>query len=137
MDPDIGAYRQFDAVEHESHLPEFRRDAGRRRRDDDIDRPESFQHLRPIPAAEFLRAVDKGRRHHRAGQQAVTHRRIEIVRALAQPIEMQRGAFGGGDDIGRGAGARGLGNFDHPGRAERLCHPGDGLDGFGKTFFWK
>ena len=32
--------------------------------------------------------------------------------AFAQAIEMQRRAFGGGDDVGRGAGARGLGNFD-------------------------
>ena len=65
-----------------------------------------------IPAAEFLRAVDQRRRHHRAGDQAIAHRRIEIVRALAQAVEMQRGAFGGGDDVGRGAGARGFGDFD-------------------------
>ena len=45
----------------------------------------------------------------------------------AQPIEMQRGAFGGGDHIGRGAGARGFRNFDRPGCAERLGDAGDGL----------
>ena len=32
---------------------------------------------------------------------------------------MQRGAFAGGDDIGGGAGARGFGDFDHAGGAER------------------
>jgi hypothetical protein len=29
--PDIGAHRQFNAVEREIHLPDVRRDAGRRR----------------------------------------------------------------------------------------------------------
>ncbi len=130
VDADIGAHRQFDAVEHEGRLPEFRRDAGRRRRDDHVDRLEQLQHLRAIPAAEFLRAVDQRRRHHRARQQAVAHRRIEIVRPLAQPVEMQRGALGGGDDIGRGAGARGFGNLDRRCGAERLCDAGDGFDGF-------
>ena len=40
---------------------------------------------------------------------------------------MQRRAFGGGDDIGGGAGARRLGNFDHLRGAERL---GDARDRF-------
>ena len=59
VDADIGAHRQFDAVEHEGLLPEFWRDAGRRRRDDHIDRFENLQHLRAVPAAKFLRAIDK------------------------------------------------------------------------------
>ena len=94
---------------------------------------EQLQHLGAIPAAEFLRAVDQRRRDHRAREQAVAHRRIEIIRALAQAIEMQRGAFGGGDDIGRGAGARGFGNFDRAGGAERLGDAGDGLDCLGEN----
>ena len=90
---------------------------------------EQLQHLRAIPAAEFLRAVDQRRRDHRARHQAIAHRRIEIVRALAQAIEMQRGAFGRGDDVGRGAGAGGFGNFDRSGGAERLGDARDGFDG--------
>ncbi len=128
--PILARTGSLDAVEHEGHLPEFRRDAGRRRREDHVDRLEQLQHLRAIPAAEFLRAVDQRRRDHRARQQAVAHRRIEIVRPLAQAIEMQRGAFGRGDDIGRGAGARGFGNFDRSRRAKRLGDARDGLDGF-------
>jgi hypothetical protein len=62
---------------------------------------------------------------------------IEIVRALAQPVEMQRGAFGGGDHVSRGAGARGFGNFDRGRRVQRFRDPRNGLDRFGKTFFWK
>ena len=94
---------------------------------------EQLQHLGAVPAAEFLRAVDQRRRDHRARQQPVAHRRIEIVRPPAQPIEMQRGAFGGGDDIGGGAGARGFGNFDRARGAERLGDAGDGLDRFGEN----
>ena len=113
VDADIGPHRQLDAVEHEVHLTEFRRHAGRRRRDDHVDGLEQLQHLGAIPAAEFLRAVHQRCRNHGAGQQPVAHRRIEIAWPLAQPIEMQRGAFAGGDDIGGGAGARGFGDFDH------------------------
>ena len=50
--------------------------------------------------------------------------------ALAQPIEMQRRAFGGGDDIGRGAGARGFREFDSSRRAERFRDALDGLNRF-------
>ena len=132
MDADIGAHRQFHAVEHEGLLTDFWGDAGRRRRDDHVDRFENLQHLRAIPAAEFLRAVDERRGNHGAGDQPVTHRRIEIVRPLAQAVEMQRRALDGGDDIGGGAGARGLRDFDHARRAERLGDAGDGLLRFRK-----
>ena len=64
-------------------------------------------------------------RHHGARDQPVAHRRIEIVRARAQTIEMQRRAFGRGDDVGRGARAGGFRDFDLAGDAERL---GDALD---------
>ena len=57
--------------------------------------------------------------------------------ALAQAIEMQRRAFGGGDDIGRGAGARGLGNFDLLRRTERLGDAATASTASGNTFFWK
>ena len=68
MDADIGAHRQFDAVEHEGCLPDFWRDAGRRRGDDHIDRRKDLQHPGAIPAAEFLRAIDQRRGNHRARQ---------------------------------------------------------------------
>jgi hypothetical protein len=127
VDADIGAHRQFDAVEHEIHLAQFRRDARRRRRDDGVDRLEQFEDARAIPAAEFLRAIDQRSRHHRAGDQAIAHRGIEILRALAQAIEMQRGAFGCGDDIGRGARTGGLGNLDGLRYSKRLRHLRNGL----------
>src|ERR1700704_592720 len=46
---------------------------------------------------------------------------------------MQRSAFGGGDDIGSGAGAGGFRDFDRSRGAERLGDAGDGLYGFGKN----
>jgi hypothetical protein len=133
VDTDIGAHRKLDAVEHEGRLPEFWRDAGRCRREDDVDRLEQFQHLRAIPAAEFLRAVDQRCRDHRARQQAVAHRWIEIARTPAQAIEMQRGALGSGDDIGGGTCACGLRDFDRARNSERPGDAGDGLDSLGKN----
>jgi len=50
---------------------------------------------------------------------------------------MQRRAFGRGDDIGRGAGARGFGDFDGLRGAERLGNARDRLDGLGKMLLWK
>ena len=81
-------------------------------REDGVDLREQLEHALAIPAAEFLRLVDQRRRHHGASDQAVAHRRIEVVRARAQPVEVERRALGRGDDIGRGARARGLGDFD-------------------------
>src|SRR3979490_2101646 len=46
---------------------------------------------------------------------------------------MQRSAFGGGDDIGRGAGAGGFRDFDRSRGAERLGDAGDRFYGFGKN----
>jgi len=77
------------------------------------------------------------RRDHGAGQQPVAHRRIEIIRSLPQAIEMQRSAFGGGDDVGGGAGARGFGDFDRMRGTERLGDPGDRLHGFGEDILLK
>ena len=50
----------------------------------------------------------------RAGDQPVAHVGIEIVRRVAQAVQMQRGAFGSGDDIGSGARPCGFGQFDLP-----------------------
>ena len=112
VEADIGAHRQLDTVENEIHLSEFWRCAGRSRRDQKIDRIENLHEPGAIPAAEFLRAVDHRRRHHRARDQPVAHRGIEIVRALAQAVEMQRRAFGRGDNVGSRAGTRGFRDFD-------------------------
>ena len=57
-----------------------------------------------IPAAEFLRLHHGGSGNQRAGDQPVAHIGIEIVRPRAQPFQMQRRAFGRGDDIGGAAG---------------------------------
>src|SRR5689334_23701988 len=69
------------------------RDTRRRRRNQQIDRFENLQQFCTVPAPEFLRAIDHRRRHHRARDQAVTDCGIEIVRPLAQAVEMQRSAY--------------------------------------------
>ena len=111
MDADIGAHRQFDAVEHKVDLTKFGRDAGRGRRQNDVDRLEQLQHLRAVPAAEFLRAIDHRRRDHRARDQAIAHGGIEILRPRAQPVEVKRRAFARRDHISGGAGAGGFAEF--------------------------
>jgi hypothetical protein len=52
--------------------------------------------------------------------------------ALAQTVEMQRSAFGRGDDVGGGAGAPGFRNFDGARGAKRFRNPGDGFARFRK-----
>ena len=123
--PHIRPHRQFDAVEHEGLLADLGRGAGRGRRQNRVAPLEQFEHALAIPAAEILRLHDRCRRHHGAGDQPVAHGGVEIARLRAQAFEMQRGAFGGGDDIGRGAGAGGFGNFDFVARAGRF---GDTLE---------
>ena len=98
---------------------------------------EDLQHPGAIPAAEFLRPVDQRRGDQRARQQSVAYRRIEIIGAFSQSIQMQRGAFAGGDDIGRGAGARGFRNFDGAQGAERPGDASDRLLGFGRDVVLK
>src|ERR1700722_18693534 len=72
------------------------------------------------------------RRNHRACDQAITHRGIEILRPCAQAIEMKRGAFAGRDDVGGGAGAGGFRNFDHAADAKRFRDTRYGFAGLGK-----
>ena len=129
MDADIGAHRQFDAVEREIHLTRVsaRRRAlparGSRRPTGTAPAP-----WRDTSGGISARLSTNGAGIIAPAMQPVAHRRIEIVRTLAQPVEMQRGAFGGGDDIGRGAGARGFGDLDGARRAQRLGDAGDGFD---------
>ena len=85
----------------------------------------SVEHLLAIPAAEFLRLDHQRGRHHGAGDQPVAHRGIEVARARAQAIEMQRRALGGGDHKGGGAGALGFGKLDLALDAERARDPLD------------
>ena len=74
-------------------------------------------------------------RRERTGNQAVAYGGIEIAGAFAQPVEMERRAFGRGDDEGRGAGAFGLRNFDVAIGAERGGDPIDGVAGFAALAF--
>ena len=63
----------------------------------------------------------KGGREHRPGDQAVAHRRVEILRPGAQAVEMEGGALGRGDQVGRRPGAVRLpGISTVPRRAEGL-----------------
>src|SRR5262249_55540946 len=80
------------------------------------------------PAMRRSRTAGAGRRRHeRAGDEAVAHGGIEILRPLAQAVEMERSGLGGGDDVSRRAGARRFGQNDGLGRAERLRHARDSL----------
>ena len=78
------------------------------------------------PAAEFLRLRDPGARKHRAGDQPVSNVGIEIARARAQPLEMQRRAFNHRDQIGGRTRLVGPRELDHPVRFQR---PRNGIDG--------
>jgi len=93
MDAEIGAHGHFDAVEHEGLLSDAGRGARRRRREQGVDAGKQFEHPLAIPTPEFLRLGDERGRDHRARDQAVAHRRIEIARALAQAPEMERATF--------------------------------------------
>ena len=111
------------------------RGAGRRRRQDDVDVVEKLEHLRAIPAPEFLRLHDERRRNQDAGDQPVAHRGIEVLGAAAQPVEMQRRTFGRRDDIGRRARALGFGDFDFAADVERRGDPLHRLAGFRRGAF--
>ena len=89
VNAEIGAHRHFDAVEHERLLPDQRRRARRRRRQNGVDLGKQLQHLALIPAAEFLRLDDQRGRQHGARDQPVAHGRVEILRTGAQPLEVQ------------------------------------------------
>ena len=87
-DAKVCPHWQLNSVEHEGLLADQGRRVGRGRGDDHVIAVEQIKHAILIPAAKFLRAVDQGRRHHRARDEAVAHGWIEIVRALAQAIDM-------------------------------------------------
>ena len=101
-------------------LADFWRDAGCCRREQHVDILEKCDDLVVIPAPEFLRLVHISRRYHRAGEQTIAHRRIEIVRPPPQPFQMQRRAFAGRNHISCGACARGFGNLHFACHAECL-----------------
>ena len=124
--PRFGAHQHFPAIEHERLLPEPRRPARGRRRKQDIDVAKKRQGLGPEPAAEFLRLRDPGARKHRPGDQPVANVRIEVAKSRAQPLEMKRGAFDHGDQIGGRARLFRAGELDHP---VRLQCAGDHIDG--------
>ena len=130
VNAEIGAQRYFDAVEHEGLLPDQRRRARRRRRQNGVDLGKQLQQLALIPAAEFLRLDDQRGRQHGARDQPVAHRRVEILRTGAQPLEVQASGLARGDDVGGGTGALGLRNDDFAIGAQRRGHAIDGVDRF-------
>ena len=123
---EVRAHQHFPAIEHERLLPEPRRPARGCRRKQDIDVAKKRQRLGPEPAAEFLRLRDPGARKHRPGDQPVANVGIEVAKSRAQPLEMKRGAFDHGDQIGGRARLFRAGELDHP---VRLQCAGDHIDG--------
>ena len=67
--------------------------------------------------------------------QPVARRRIEIARPAAQPIEMQAGRLGRGDDVRSRARELGLRYLDIAIGAKRRRYPIDGMDRFGAPAF--
>src|SRR5207244_4346266 len=59
-----------------------------------------------VDPAEALRLQVPVRRLQGAGDEAVHRERLEVLRALAQVLQVQAAAFAGGDDEGGGAGGR-------------------------------
>ena len=111
VDADVGPQRHLLAVEHEGLLPDQRRDAGRRRREDDVDLSNSsstrsryqrrnFCAWTTSAAGTIAPAISRSRT---AGSKSLG--------AAAQPVEMQRRAFGRGDDVAGGARALALPGF--------------------------
>ena len=111
--PILGAHRHLDAVEHERLLADLRRRAGRRRREDRVDVVEQLAaRARDTSGGISAPVTTSG-----AGTMAPAISRSRTAgsksRGLrAQAVEMQRRAFGRGDDIGGGARARRFGDFD-------------------------
>ncbi len=106
VDADIGAHRQFDAVEHEIHLAQLRRGAGRRRRDDHVDVLEQP----PAPARDTSGGISaRGRpaapapwRPRSAGRAPPDRSRSARVRRRSRCSEAPSVV---GDDVGRRTGA--------------------------------
>ena len=82
-------------------VPVERRRAGRRRREQQVDRAERLQRPLQPPAPHPLRPARPGRRQQRPGEEAVAGVGIEIRGPGAQPVEMERRALGVGDQIRR------------------------------------
>ena len=119
VEAEVRAHRQQRPVDDEGLLPDQRRRARRRRREDRVDLAEQRQHALAIPAAEFLCRGHHRGGNHRAGDQPVAHGGIVVGGARAQPVEMQRGALGRGDDVSGGARPRHFRHLDFARHAER------------------
>ena len=118
--PMIGAHRHLDAVEHEGLLADARArcraspaPGWRRRRSNSSSTCSRYQRRN------FCALTTQAARDHGAGDQPVAHGGIEVARACAQAVEMQRGALARGDDVGRGARPRRFGDLDLARGAER------------------
>jgi hypothetical protein len=87
-----GAGRQALAVDLQPLGADDRRDAGRGRRDQHVDRLEGARQLPREPVPHPLRLHDPGGGQQRTGEEAVARQRLEILRALAQVGQVQRRA---------------------------------------------
>ena len=99
VQPDIRPHRHFNAVQHEILLADQWRDTRRRGGEDRVHAIEQRQDALPVQPAELLRLDDHRCRDKGAGDQPVADVGIEVLRPLAQAIEVQRRALGRGDDI--------------------------------------
>ena len=68
--------------------------------------PKAACHLAREPRAHALRLHHPGRRQQGAGEEAVARQRLEVVGAGPEVVQVQCGAFGVGDEEGRGARGR-------------------------------
>ncbi len=124
--PRLGARGQAPAGDLYPLGADRRRDAGRGRRDQHVHRLEGARGAAREPVAHALCAHHPRRRDERVGEEAVARHRVEVLRARAQVVQVQRAAFAAGDQEGGRARALDLGQLDQPRRAERLRHRVDG-----------
>lgn len=122
---DVGPERHRFALQDHRLLAELRGEAGRRRRDDQVDGAEQPHHLVVEPATRPLSLEIPGRRLQGAGEKTVAGIGVEIIGTLLQPPEMEGRTLAVRDqESGRPRDAR-SGDVDHPRRTERLRDGGD------------
>ena len=128
--PTLARGGQLAAGDGDRRLPDPRRAARGRRRDQQADIAERLPHLRLKHRTVALRLQHRGGGEQGARQQPVARRRIELARAGAQRFEMQVPARRAGQDERGGAGLFRPWKRASRGRAERFgdrCHRRQGL----------
>ncbi len=96
---DIGADQHFLAVKDKGLLPDLRSAARRGGRQQDVDVAKKRQRPFAVQSSELLRLLDPDARQHRAGDQPVTHSRVEVGGPRLQTAKVKRGAFSHSDEI--------------------------------------